>query len=151
MKIKPNLAYRHVNHPVSTAVSTEPQSCVMATNQPEWEAECKIFVESKNAHSMLLNKDEYRVIVMKESEEGHYNQPYEKKAVLLKVGQQLIPCKIIGDKMICRTLLKDDPAVSEHQHPWNQFDTPVEIYLDDIECLRPPSDLAPKGWRSVEA
>ena len=150
MKVKPNQAFRHANYPASTSVSTEPQTCVLATNQPEWEAECKIFVESNNAPEMLLTKDDYRVIVTEESEEGHYNQPYEKKACLLKVGQQLIPCKIVGDKMICHTLMKDDPEVSEHQYAWNQYDTPVEIYLDDLG-LRPTSDLAPKGWTSVEA
>ena len=151
MKVKPNQAFRHANYPSNTAVSTEPQTCVLATNQPEWEAECKIFVESNNgAPEMLLTKDDYRVIVTEESEEGHYDRPYENKAVLLKVGQQLIPCKIIGDKMLCETLPKDDPAASEHQYAWNQYSTDVEIYLDDL-ALRPTSDLAPKGWRSVEA
>ena len=56
MKVKPNQAFRHANYPASTAVSTEPQTCVLATNQPEWEAECKIFVESNNAPGNALNQ-----------------------------------------------------------------------------------------------
>jgi len=64
MKIKPNLAYRHVNYPSNTALDpNKVYDAIPATNQPNWEAEGKIFVESpNNAPEMLLMKGEYKII-----------------------------------------------------------------------------------------
>lgn len=142
MKIKLNQSFHRANlfqcdqweRDLCDLVSTGPQPCVPATDQPEWETDCKVYVKSISNREILLTKDDYRVVITEESEEGHYNQPYEKKAVLLKVGQQLIPYRIVGDKMLCETLPKGDALASRHQYAWRQFRTDVEIHLSDLFC-----------------
>ena len=64
MRIKPKLAYRHANYPASTALDpSEVYDAVHATNQPDWEAEGKVFVESPGgAPEMLLSRDEYEIV-----------------------------------------------------------------------------------------
>ena len=64
MKVQPKLAYRHANYPSNTALDpTRATEAVHATNQPDWEAEGKIFVDSPNgAPEMLLLRGEYTII-----------------------------------------------------------------------------------------
>jgi len=98
MKVKPKLAYRHANHPSSTAVKVEPQDCTIATNQPEWETKAKIFLECNGAPEMLLNRDDYTVIV---EQRGYYDQHGDKRVALLYEGDELKPIRFKGDNVIC--------------------------------------------------
>jgi hypothetical protein len=98
MKVKPKLAYRHANYPEATSVLVEPQECYLATNQPEWEAKAKIFVDSRGgAPEMLLTRDDYTVIV---EERGYYDCHGDKRVALLHEGQECKPVKFKGDVVI---------------------------------------------------
>ena len=64
MKVKPKLAYRHVNYPKSTALDPSvTYEAVHATNQPNWKEEGKIFVDGPGgAPEMLLVSGEYTIV-----------------------------------------------------------------------------------------
>ena len=99
MKVKPKLAYRHANYPKSTSVVAEAQSCVVATNQPDWENDAKIFVDCRGgAPEMLLTKDDYLVIVQ---DTGQYECHGDARVALLHKDDELVPVKFLCDMIIC--------------------------------------------------
>lgn len=102
MKVKPKLAYRHANMPEATSVVVEPQECVIASNQPDWEAEAKVFVDCRGgAPEMLLTRDDYTVIV---EQDGYYDCHGDKRVALLNEGQELKPVKFVGNVIVCEAV-----------------------------------------------
>lgn len=87
MQVRPNLEYRHANYPSNSSCTTEVQDCILATNQPDWEAEGKIFVLCRQgAPEMLLTKADYTVVV---EDRGYYDQHHDKRVCLLHDGDEL--------------------------------------------------------------
>jgi len=99
MKVIPKLPYRHANMLSNTAVVVDVQDCVIATNQPDWEADAKIFIECQNgAPEMLLMKDDYHVVV---EDTGYFNCHGDKRLALLRSGDKLVPRRFKGNTAIC--------------------------------------------------
>jgi hypothetical protein len=64
MRVRPKLAYRHANYPSNTALDpARVYDAEIATNQPDYEAKGKIFVQGPNgAPAMLLERGEYETV-----------------------------------------------------------------------------------------